>query len=172
MRNENMKYVSVIIFSMLVFVFCSASCTTDDPAEGRGIPVVPEIPERGDQEEDNRSSVDTMRMIVGSEMFTVVLAENSAAAAFKALLPVTVNMTEMNGNEKYCNLPGVLPVAASRPGKIHAGDLMLWGARCVVLFYETFSTSYSYTRLGVVEDAARLKAAVGSGDVTVIFELK
>ncbi|WP_353887861.1 cyclophilin-like fold protein [uncultured Parabacteroides sp.] len=41
-----------------------------------------------------------------------------------------------------------------RPGIIHTGDLLLWGANTVVLFYETFSSSYSYTRLGKIENPA------------------
>lgn len=37
-------------------------------------------------------------------------------------------------------------------GSIHAGDIMLYGASCLVLFYEDFNTSYRYTPLGYIED--------------------
>ena len=37
-------------------------------------------------------------------------------------------------------------------------------------FYETFKTSYSYTRIGKVKDTASLKKALGSWDVTIKFE--
>ena len=56
------------------------------------------------------------------------------------------------------------------PGIIHAGDLMLYGNNCVVLFYETFNSSYSYTRIGALDDPSGLAAALGSGDVSVRFE--
>lgn len=46
---------------------------------------------------------------------------------------------------------------------------MLYGADCLVLFYESFSTSYSYTRIGAVENVSGLAAAVGRGGVTVSF---
>ena len=111
-----------------------------------------------------------MKIKIGTRTFTATLYDNATATGFKSLLPITVNMTELNGNEKYVDLPGNLPTKASNPGTIQAGDLMLYGSSTLVLFYKTFSTSYNYTRLGRIEDTTRLAAAVGSGNVAVTFE--
>ncbi|MFR1291326.1 MAG: cyclophilin-like fold protein [Parabacteroides distasonis] len=54
-----------------------------------------------------------------------------------------------------------------RPGIIHTSDPLLWGANTVVPFYETFSSSYSYTRLGKIENPAGLVDVLGRGNVRV-----
>lgn len=113
-----------------------------------------------------------MKIKLGNRTFTATLYNNAAADSFKALLPLRVNMVELNGNEKYVELSRSLPINASNPGTIQAGDLMLYSSSTLVLFYKTFSTSYSYTRLGRIDDPAALAAAVGTVNVTVTFELQ
>ena len=102
-----------------------------------------------------------MWMTVGERRFTVTLTDNAATHAFAALLPLTLDMSELNGNEKQANLPKPLPANASRPGTIRNGDLMLYGADTLVVFHLTFQSSYSYTRLGRVDDPSDLPQALG-----------
>jgi len=120
------------------------------------------------------TKTDTMilKVTVGSNVFMATLYSNSTATAFKSLLPMNVNMIELNRNEKYVDLSQDLPVNASNPGTIHTGDLMIYGSSTLVLFYKTFSTSYSYTKIGRIDNVDGLAAAVGSGSVTVKFELE
>ncbi|MDR3766586.1 MAG: cyclophilin-like fold protein [Butyricicoccus sp.] len=87
------------------------------------------------------------------------------------LLPLTLDMQELNGNEKYATLPQALPTDATQPGQIHTGDLMLYGSDCLVLFYEDFPTSYSYTPLGKIDDPQGLAQALGTGNVEVHLEI-
>ncbi|WP_299820146.1 cyclophilin-like fold protein [uncultured Pontibacter sp.] len=112
-----------------------------------------------------------MKIHIGTSTFTATLYENATAEAFKTRLPITVNMVELNDNEKYADLPSSLPTNASNPGTIQAGDLMLYGSSTLVLFYKSFSTSYNYTKLGRIDDITGLTAALGSGNVKVTFEL-
>jgi hypothetical protein len=113
-----------------------------------------------------------MKIKVGNKVFTATLYDNATSTAFKSMLPLTINMAELNGNEKYVDLSGSLPTNASNPGTIQTGDLMLYGSNTLVLFYKTFSTSYSYTKLGRIEDVTGLVAALGRDNVSVTFELQ
>ncbi len=108
-------------------------------------------------------------MAVGERRFAVALADNEAARAFVAQLPLTLDMPDLNGNEKHVKLPKPLPANATRPGTIRNGDLMLWGADTLVVFYLTFDSPYSYTRLGRIEDAAALPQVLGRGQVRIVF---
>ena len=142
-----------------------SSCDTREPAR----PAAAEATDNRDRSRDH-SVGKKMKVTVGPTAFSATVDDNPAATRFKAMLPLTLDMSELNGNEKFCRLLTALPADAASPGTIRSGDLMLWGADTLVLFYETFQTTYRYTRLGRIDDPAGLAAAVGSGGVTVRFE--
>lgn len=108
-------------------------------------------------------------MTVGERRLAVTLADTDAGRAFAARLPMTLDMTDLNGNEKKFDLPEELPANASRPGTIRNGDLMLYGTSTVVLFYLTFDSPYAYTRLGRVDDPNGLAQTLGQRGVKVRF---
>lgn len=107
-----------------------------------------------------------------TKAFTATLLDSPTANAFKSMLPLTLDMADLHGNEKKYDLPNRVPTKDTNPKRIEAGDLMIWNSRTVVLFYESFPTSYSYTKLGQINDASDLAKAVGSGNVKVTFELQ
>jgi hypothetical protein len=113
-----------------------------------------------------------IKILVNGHIFKATLLDGKTSNAFKEMLPLTINMIELNGNEKYCNLPNNLPINSSNPKAIKNGDLMIYGARTLVLFYKNFSTSYSYTKLGELENANGLAAALSAGDTWITFELE
>lgn len=176
-----------IIFSSSAFSVNSIGisfllCDTTDPIQEMNQPIssdnpdgeeTPETPGNDDSNNDDENPMNNnLKITVGSVSFSAILEDNVTTRVFKKLLPMTVNMSELNGNEKYYYLSGNLPTAFYNPGTIRTGDLMLYGSSRMLLFYETFSTSYSYTRLGRVDNPSGLAAVLGSGSITVIFELQ
>jgi hypothetical protein len=158
-----MKFsVTIIIFILPLIV--SASCTTEGVA-------LPDNNVSDFAAQTSELMKDTILITIGSKQFRATLESNNAAVEFKKMLPLTINMKDLNSNEKFFDLPGNLPTSASNPATISSGDLMLWNSNTLVLFYKTFSTSYSYTKLGKIENPNGLSQALGFGNVTVTFEL-
>ena len=71
--------------------------------------------------------------------------------------------------KKHATLPRSLPTDALRPGTIRTGDVRLDGNNTLVVFYQTFRSSYSYMRIGRIEESAGLGQALGPGDPRVAF---
>lgn len=140
------------------------SSAMQDP--GGGAPGQPETMEGDGQGE----AMMRWSVKVGGQAFGLTLEDNETTRALRELLPMNRTMDELNGNEKYCFMEGSLPTDANNPGRIEAGDFMLYGDNCLVLFYKSFPTTYSYTRLGRVEDPAAFAAALGGGSVDVTIE--
>lgn len=110
-----------------------------------------------------------MKISIHDAEFIAALEQNETARAFAALLPMELQMTELNGNEKYHYLLSGLPSAPERVGHIEAGDILLFGDNCVVVFYQSFDTPYSYTRIGKISNIENLAENLGTGDVMVSF---
>ena len=124
------------------------------------------------QQNPNSMSGTKLIIKIGQKAFAATLLDNATVTAFKALLPLTIKMNELNNNEKFADLSKSLPTNASVPSSIQAGDLMMYGSRTLVLFYKGFFTSYSYTKIGKIDDVSGLLAALGSGEITVSYELQ
>ena len=154
-----MKYSLLIylIFISVLIVYASFSFKDDDIVSIKN---------------SNEMTNVKIKITVNAQTFAATLLDNNSAKAFKQMLPLEINMIELNGNEKYCDLQKSLPTDPFHPKTIKNGDLMLYGSETLVLFYKTFSTSYSYTKLGEAEDATGLASALGSRDTIVTFELE
>lgn len=111
-----------------------------------------------------------IEITVQDRTFYAKLYDNETAEKFAEMLPLTLDMSELNGNEKYFYFSDDLPAKRKRPDKINSGDIMLYGSNCLVLFYDSFSTSYSYTPIGHIDDADGLAEALGKGGATVSFQ--
>lgn len=173
-----MKYLIQLIVALSVARMASgfAACSEEDPTMPDTVQPSPgtDNDTADDGNGGNEETTDTImsnriNISVGGRTYAATLADNDAARAFAALMPLTVDMSELNGNEKYYYLDTALPVESYRPGTIRTGDLMLYGSTCLVIFYETFSSGYSYTRLGQIDNPEGLAEMLGSGNVRVTF---
>ena len=120
---------------------------------------------------EEEGSMQKLVIEVGDKTFAATLYDSETVRAFTEMLPLTLSMSELNGNEKYYYLDESLPTDSQRPSGINAGDIMLYGNSCLVLFYDSFSTSYSYTPIGRIDDPNGLAGALGKKDAEVTFKL-
>ncbi|HJA66639.1 MAG TPA: hypothetical protein H9955_10030 [Candidatus Mediterraneibacter cottocaccae] len=131
--------------------------------------------------EDNAAEDDTVeeenmdgKMIVevGGSRFTATLESNEAVDALVEMMeenPVTIQMSDYSGLEKVGSLGTNLPTS-NRQTTTQAGDIVLYQGNQIVMFYG--SNSWSYTRLGRIDDLTGWETALGDGDVTVTFSVE
>lgn len=136
---------------------------------GESTPKPSEIPREPEQPVTGENAEKQIIVTVNGQSFTATLEDNETARAFYDMLPMTVEMDELNGNEKYYYLDESLPSDSRRVESIRTGDLMLYGSNCIVSFFETFTTSYAYTPIGHIDDADGYAASLPGGSVTVTF---
>ncbi len=111
----------------------------------------------------------TMNITIGQSTFSTELADTKAAQELTALLPLTLEMQDHFRNEDFADVQKAFRSNAQGVRLIAGRDIMLWGGNTLVVFYESFQSSYRYTKLGKIKNTAQLKNAVGAGKVTMTF---
>ena len=159
----------------------STSSSEPETSEPNIVPEEPEesvsstAPESGDAENgqvEEENSEMQMNVQVGGSNFTATLEENEAVDALVDMMeqgPVTIQMSDYSGFEKVGPLGTSLPTS-NQQTTTQAGDIVLYQGNQIVMFYG--SNSWSYTRLGHIDDLTGWEEALGSGDVTVTFSLE
>ena len=157
------------------------SSSEPETSESDIVPEEPEesdsstAPESGDaesQQVEEENSEMQMNVQVGGSTFTATLEENEAVDALVEMMeqgPVTIQMSDYSGFEKVGPLGTSLPTS-NQQTTTQAGDIVLYQGNQIVMFYG--SNSWSYTRLGHIDDLTGWEEALGSGDVTVTFSLE
>ena len=127
-----------------------------------------EQPAASDSNGSGEDAAMKMNIAVNDSSFTATLAENAAVDALVDWMeegPITLELTDF---EKVGPLGRSLPASDSQT-TTQAGDIVLYQSNQIVLFYG--SNSWSYTRLGSIDDLTGWEDALGSGDVTVTLSL-
>ena len=124
----------------------------------------PNLSPETNQSIDNKEiAMDKVYININNKKLGIDLENNSTASALIKLLPLELSMNDLNGNEKYVYLNESLPTNTYSPKHIEAGDVMLFGDNCLVIFYESFDTSYSYSKIGHINNLPELD----DGSITV-----
>lgn len=113
-----------------------------------------------------------MKITIGDYSFTVSLENNAAVNELVAMVkesPVVLELSDYAGFEKVGSLGTSLTRCDSQTTTV-CGDIVLYNGDNIVMFYG--SNSWSYTRLGKIEDLTNWTKALGSGKVTAIFSLE
>ena len=128
-----------------------------------------ELSEQNDyieSEYDKMKTITNIYVTINGKTYDAKLEENETAQSFANMLPEEFQMNELNGNEKYVNLDNTFPTNSYYPKYIEAGDIMLYGSNCLVVFYKSFDTTFSYTKIGHIENLPDL----GNKNITIKFE--
>lgn len=159
---------------LCIILLCFSACSLDSTPVQQTTPVdtaASSLPQAAPQTRIQAESSDAMgiKITIGAHSFQASLFDNTATRAFFQLLPLEVPMQALNGNEFYHYLTQKLPTNAETPGNINAGDLMLYGSDCLVLFYKNAPTPYSYTPLGKLHNPKELAKALATEDSAVVL---
>lgn len=128
-----------ILLSILILIFILTGCTTNKESEAKDM-----------------KNITNITVTINDKDYNATLENNETTQVFLELLPIDLEMSELNGNEKYIYLDQTLPTKSYNPDKIKAGDIMLYGNDCLVIFYKSFNTSYSYTKIGHIDNLSNL----------------
>ena len=131
---KKIKYILLIIISLFIIVGCGS------------------ISKDNNHVNNNEEVTKTMKVIINEKDYIINLEDNESANSLISHLPLNLYMNELNGNEKYVYLDFNLPTNSKNPKRINTGDVMLYGDNCLVIFYKSFDTSYSYTKIGHIDN--------------------
>ena len=156
-----------IVYSLLIVIclFIAVGCNfKKDETNNQNISTNQQ--ESNNQSNNSNEVIESVEVVINEKEYIINLENNETAKSFVNYLPQELNMSELNGNEKYIYLDTTLPTNSSNPKIINAGDVMLYGNNCLVIFYKSFDTSYSYTKIGHIDNLPNL----GNDSISVKFE--
>ena len=120
---------------------------------------------------NNNSNSKSAKLLIDNTEYIITLEDNETVDALVNNMPLDLSMSNLNGNEFYSYLDFTLPTNSYNPGKINKGDIYLYGNNCLVIFYESFNTSYSYTKIGKLDNIEVLDNIKDKNNIIVSLEI-
>ena len=169
-----MKKVFIILMTFVLSVFLTACGSTSGPSETSDSNQHTELTEDSSGSESTVEMEDTdmkMNVKIGDKSFTATLEDNAATRELIEMMkeePISIDMNDYSGFEKVGPLGRSL-TTDNHQIKTSAGDIVLYSGNQIVMFYG--SNSWSYTRIGKIDDLSGWEDALGNGDITAVFSL-
>lgn len=153
----------IALFLTLIFAISFEACGNTTRKETSSS-------EDTDNADEEISNMTTIQVIINEKKFEAELQDNEAARQFIKMLPLQLEMEDLHDNEKFYYFSDSFDTSDEELKEIHEGDLLIYDSKCLVLFYESFETNYSYTPLGKISDVTGLKEALGTRITTISFQ--
>ena len=160
--RKKLCLILVAIWGIVLLAGCGGETQNAAPSSPQ---TEPETTHETDKKEQTTMK---MNVQIGGQTFTATLADTKAAQEFAQMLPMTITLDDYGGFEKVGSLGRSLTASNSQTTTA-AGDIVLYNSSNIVMFYG--SNSWSYTRLGKIDDLTGWADALSSNSVTAIFTL-
>ena len=152
-----MKKITIILVFIIIFFLITGCKIKKDENNNKEIDI---------NKKESDKNMTNIKVIINDKTYILNLENNKTVYELIDILPQKFNMNELNGNEKYIYLDKSLTTNTYYPKHIEKGDVMLFGDNCLVIFYKSFDTSYSYTKIGHIDNIDDL----GSSNIIAKFE--
>ena len=114
-----------------------------------------------DKAKENKN-MNEITLKINDNDYKLILEDNETVSDLINHIPLNLSMNELNGNEYYSYLDFILKDNPENINNIKAGDVMLYGNNCIVIFYKSFTTTYKYTRIGHIDSIDNLEQDLNS----------
>lgn len=167
-KERNQKRLFFFLF-ICINLFLLSSCsekiyTTKPELDSIQLENSKEPKASGEKEMDNK------KININGQTVTLQLNENKTTEEFLKQLPFSATMKDLNGNEKFVYLDKSLPVTPQEVTIIEKGDVMLFGTDCLVIFYQSFQTTYTYTRIGKIKETDKLDILLEPKEIQLVID--
>lgn len=163
------RFAIIISFVLIIFTFSACSDTAKETKTVTDSAV--ESTQTASEVTQNETQATEMKIKinVNGNTFSATLEDNAAAKEFYEIIKtegLTVEMSDYSGFEKVGSLGRTLS-ANDVQTRTKSGDIVLYNSSQLVMFYG--SNSWSYTRLGRIDNLNGWEDALGSGNITAEF---
>ena len=175
--RKGLRLVLMTVWFMALLSGCgggkqdAAPSTSQDPFPSAKLEGSQAEPGAVQETNEKEQTVMKMNVQIGNQIFTATLEDNQAVEELVEMMKaggVVLTLDDYGGFEKVGSLGKNLTTSNSQTTTV-AGDIVLYNGSNIVMFYG--SNSWSYTRLGRIDDLTDWADALGSGSVTVILTL-